>query len=136
MGAILAFLGRLAPQAVLLIGLAGGGTIIGGLGWAYNVLIDNPQVAREATARANDACTIRTMDAANKARDAERARQQAIMADALRAYQQAVEARQQQLDATQDQMAQQEADYEQQLEGQGRYCTLDDGDLKFLRGTK
>jgi hypothetical protein len=74
------------------------------------------------------------MDAAHKAEAAERARQQAIAADALRAYQEAVDARQRLTEAMQDQIAQQEIDYEKKLADQGRSCTLDDCDLEFLRG--
>lgn len=133
---MLALIRTLGPVVALVIGMIGGGTMIGGLGAAYNIWIDNPQVAREATNRANDACTIRTMDAANRAQAAERSRQEAAAHAAEDAYQAAIEARQKLVEATQDALAQQEADYQQQIDAQGRQCTLDDGDLKFLRGTK
>lgn len=134
MGAILTLVRTLGPVAALLIGLAGGGTLIGGLGALWNVAIDNPQVAREAAARAEDACTIRTMDAANRAREAEQGRQQSVVADALAAYRAALSAREAQASQIQDQMEASIADYEARLSAEGRSCPLDDADLDWLRG--
>lgn len=136
MGAILAFLARLSPTAVVVLGLLGGSAVTGGAGYLYTTFIHDPQLVRETKRAADDACTIRTMDAANRAEAAERARQQAAAQAAEDAYQAAIEARQKLVEATQDALAQQEADYQQQIDAQGRQCTLDDGDLKFLRGTK
>jgi hypothetical protein len=131
---MLAVIRTLGPVVALVLGLAGGGTLIGAAAYFYNVLIDNPQVAKAATDRANDACTIRVQAAAHDAEAAERARQQVVTADALRAYQEAVDARQKLTEAMQDQLQQQEIDYEKKLSDQGRSCTLDDNDLEFLRG--
>lgn len=131
---MLAFLGRLAPTLVLVLGLAGGGVLTGGAGWLYTTLIHDPQLVRETKRAADDACTIRTMDAANKATAAERDRQQAAAQAAEDAYQAAIDARARLEQAVQDQHEQEIADYEKQLTAQGRSCTLDDGDLEFLRG--
>lgn len=131
---MLALIRTLGPVVALVIGLAGGGTIIGGLAYVYNVLIDNPGIAREATARANDACTIRTQEAAHKAEIAERARQEAVTRDAVKAYQDAIAARDRLASQLQDQLEQGIADNEKRLMDEGRSCTLDDADVQWLKG--
>lgn len=130
---MLALIRTLGPVVAMIIGVVGGGAVIGGLGTLYNIYIDNPQVERLATARANDACTIRTMAAANEARIETEARVRAATDAALKAYQAAVDEKQALQEQIQDQLAQENADYEKQLEAENRSCPLSSGDLDFLR---
>lgn len=82
--------------------------------------VDRPAIIREATATADAACAIRTMDAANRAEQAERARQMAANADARRIYDEALDASQRAALAAQSKFEQETADYAAQLADEGR----------------
>lgn len=126
---LLSFMAGLSPVLVLLMGLGGGG----GLTFLYTKFIHDPQLIHEVQRAERDACTIRTQDAANKAEAAERARQQAVTADALRAYQEALDARERLASELQDQIEQGISDYDKLLVEQGRSCPLTDADIERLR---
>lgn len=130
---MLALLRALGPVTVLLLGFASGGALLGGVGWLYNVLIDNPQVAREAATRASDACAIRVADAALRAEAAEHQRQLQISADALAAWRAAADAQEQRRRIVESQLDQERTEHEVELRDAGRSCVLGDGDYEWLR---
>ena len=83
---MLKLLASISPIAVLLIGALPSLAIGWGAREAKFAWLDRPAIIREATATADAACAIRTMDAANRAEQAERARQSRVNAEALRIY--------------------------------------------------
>ncbi len=105
-------------------------------GWfAHGVkfdLIDRPAIIREATVRAEDACTIRTQAAASRAEQAERARQRAANAEARRIYDTALAASEQLAESAQTALDKEIADREAILAGEGRSCSFTDDDLRWL----
>jgi hypothetical protein len=125
----------LGPIAAMLLGLGGGSLLIGGLGVAYNIFIDNPHVVAITKATAEAECRIRVLEAADAAEKAERERQQAASEAAITAYLKAAEERQRAQEALQDQLEQEIADYEAQLAADGRQCLTDDADVVWLRGS-
>lgn len=131
---VLALLLSLSPG--LLAGVAGlGGASAGALGvhLLHQFVID-PNIRKEERRAAEDACTIRTMDAANRAEAAERERQKAVADRALKLYQDEVAKREalraNELEAMEDEIA----SYEQILAGEGRSCPLSQSDVDWLRG--
>lgn len=90
---------------------------------------DRPAIIREATATADAACAIRTMDAANRAEQAERARQRAANADARRLYEEALNASQRAALAAETQLEQENIAYAAQLDAAGRSCDWTELDL-------
>ena len=76
---IRALLGLSPAVIAILAGLLGSGLSFGAAK-LWNDWIDNPGIVREATNRAEDACTIRTQDAAARAEAAERLKQQRMNA--------------------------------------------------------
>ena len=123
-----AFLG-LSPALVAGVSLFGGmGLALAGF-MAWNATIDNPSL----WARAEDACTIRTMDAANRAEKAERDRQAALVRTATEAYEAAFAAQERERRLTEQQLETERSRYELVLEGEGRRCGLEPGDIEWLR---
>lgn len=123
----------LGPVAALLIGLAGGTGIVGAGAWAFNELFDNPHVRELAIQKERDACVIRTMDAANRAENQERARQRVVLNDAINAYEAAIDAGEAARRATEAARDQERADYEQKLRDAGLSDVVTDSDFKWLR---
>jgi parvulin-like peptidyl-prolyl isomerase len=128
------WLASVSPAAVLLAGAIPAGA----LGWfAHGVkfeLLDRPAIVREATAAADAACAIRTMDAANRAQQAERDRQTRASAEALRIYQAALDANERAAIAAQTQLEKEIAANEAILEAEGRGCRLNGADIVRLYG--
>ncbi len=94
--------------------------------------IDRPAIIRETMATANDACTIRTMVAAQNAEQAERLRQRQVNADVVRAYEEALRASEAENVAIDQQRTQEIADYEKELAAADRTCPLNDRDIEWL----
>lgn len=130
---MLSLIRTLGPVAALLIGLAGGTGVVGVGAWAFNELIDNPHVRELAIQKERDACVIRTMDAANRAENRERARQHAVLNDAINAYEAAIDAGEAARRATEAARDQERADYEQKLRDAGLSDVVTDNDFKWLR---
>jgi threonine dehydratase len=140
---IFAFIKSLSSIVTLVIGLAGGGTLIGGLSWAYNVFVDNPKIiaveeakAKAAVQIALDAAAIRVMDAANRAEQAERARQKGILDAAYAAFKKVTDLQDQMIATTQDQYDKEIADHEKDLKDAGRSSPLTDADFDWLRNQR
>ena len=95
--------------------------------------IERPAIERAATDKANDAATIRVMDAAKRAEDAERARQQRAGSEALRIYREALANSQRAAEAAQTRFEQEIATYEAELVSQGRSCPVTQRDLEWVR---
>jgi parvulin-like peptidyl-prolyl isomerase len=131
---MLRLLANLSPVIVLLLGAVPAATA----GWfahgAKFALVDAPAIAREAAQRADDACAIRVQAAADRAEDAERNRQKAAGAEALRIYQEALARSELAIELQSRQMSDDIARYEAQLEAQGRTCPLSRDDLNFVFG--
>ncbi len=131
---MLRFLASVSPIAVLLAGAIPAGAI----GWFSHglkfELLDRPAIVREATARADDACLIRTMEAANRAEAAERERQRAAGERALADFARRNIAENLEREAQISQLEQEIADYGTQLAESGRSCLLDSGTVDWLRG--
>ncbi len=131
---MLRFLANISPVAVLLLGAIPAGAVA----WFSHGLkfevFDRPAIIREATIRADDACTIRTMEAANRAESVERERQRAAGAKALTDFAQRNIAENLEREAQISQLEQEIADYETQLAETGRSCLLDSGAVDWLRG--
>lgn len=115
--------------AAIILPLLGGGVVAGAGFWLYDTFIDDPNIRKTE----QDACTIRTMDAANRAEKAERDRQAASVAAANEAYSAALAAIERARLASEAQMEQEIADYERELEATGRSCPLSVDDLEWLR---
>ncbi len=126
-------LASLSPIIVLLIGALPSGLAA----WfAHGVkfdLFDRPAIVSEATNRANDAATIRIMDAANKAQQAERSRQLAAGAEALRIWREALEATERAASAEKAQLEQENQAYAAQLKAEGRGSPWTQRDLDERR---
>jgi hypothetical protein len=124
---------RMAP--VLLPVLAGAIPAFAGGWFAHGLkfdLIDRPAIIREATVRADDACTIRTQAAANRAEQIERARQLAANAEARRIYEAALTNSELLAEAAQTALDKEIADREAILASEGRSCSFTDDDLRWL----
>jgi parvulin-like peptidyl-prolyl isomerase len=128
------WLASVSPLAVFLAGVIPAGAVA----WfAHGVkfeLIDRPAIVREATAAADAACAIRTMDAANRAQQAERDRQTRASAEALRIYREALDASERAAFAAQTQLEKEIAANEATLEAEGRSCLLTGADIVRLYG--
>jgi hypothetical protein len=131
-----ALIRTIGPIAAMLLGLGGGSLLIGGLGVAYNVFIDNPHVVAITKATAEAECRIRVLEAADAAEKAERDRQEAASEAAIKAYLEAAAERQRLQDALMDQQEQEIADNEVRLAEMGRTCVIDEADVQFFRGGK
>lgn len=129
---MLRFLASISPVAVLLIGALPSLAIGWGAREAKFAWLDRPAIIREATATADAACAIRTMDAANRAEQAERARQSRANAEALRIYDEALKASQRAALAAESQFEQEIQAYEHQLDAEGRSCLLTQPDIDWL----
>jgi hypothetical protein len=130
---MLALIRTIGPVAAMLIGIAGGSTLVGAGAWAFNEWIDNPHVHALATQKERDAATIRVMDAANRAEVAERARQRAVLDTAVAAYEAALDAGDVARRAAETARDQERADYEQKLRDAGLSDLVTDGDFDWLR---
>ena len=131
---MLALIRTLGPVAAMVIGLAGGSTIIGAGAWLFNEFIDNPHVRELVRVEERAACTIRTMEAANAAEDRERARQDAAGKIAIDAYRKAAELRERLQAAVQQTLEEEIANNEKLLVEQGRSCLATGDDVRWLRG--
>ena len=96
--------------------------------------IERPRIEQAATDKANDAATIRVMDAAKRAEAAERERQQRAGAEALRIYREALANSQWAAEEAQTRLEQEIAAYEAELVSQGRSCVFTDADIDWLYG--
>lgn len=96
--------------------------------------IERPRIEQAATDKANDAATIRIMDAARRAEAAERERQQRAGAEALRIYREALANSQRAAEEAQTRLEQEIAAYEAELVSQGRSCVFTDADIDWLYG--
>lgn len=129
---MLKLLASLSPVLALLIGALPALAIGWGAREAKFAWLDRPAIIREATATADAACAIQTMDAANRAEQAERARQSRVNADALRMYEEALNASQRAAQAAEAQFETEIEAYEHQLVAEGRSCPLSDADVRML----
>lgn len=128
MGLLRIFL-SLSPALVAGVSLLGGaGAALAGF-MVWNMLVDNPQI----WARADDACTIKTQDAADRAETAERARQKTISDAAIDAYNAATAAQERGRRQTEEQLETERARYELVLSGENRRCGLLPADIDWLR---
>lgn len=129
---MLRFLASVSPAALVAFGAIP--ALLGG--WAARevkfALIDRPAIERLATARADDACALRVADAAGRAEQAERARQQRASAEALRLYREALANSERQLADADARLQQEIKDYEAELARDGRSCRLTERDLEWL----
>lgn len=116
----------------LLAMLASGGLSIGAA-WLWNEFIDNPHVRELVRVEERAACTIRTQEAARAAEAAERARQVAAGAKALKDYRERAEARARLQAEVQDQLEAEIAENEARLAAAGRSCLADQSDIEWLR---
>lgn len=136
----LAILARLAPLAPMLLSGASCLALGSGAGWVARDLIakhiEIPALTSTIERRERDACTIRTLDAANRAEAAERVRQEAAGRAALDTYRQAAEARERQQGEVQDKLEQEIAQNEAALAARGRSCIADDADVRWVRGER
>jgi hypothetical protein len=119
---LLTILKVIGPAGAVLLGLL-----------AYNVLIDNPQVAREAALKERHHLTVKFMREAEEAAADERARQRQVIDDTVAAYEAALEAGEQARRAASEQQDQERADYEQKLRDAGRSDVVTDDDFDWLR---
>jgi hypothetical protein len=126
------WLASISPVALLLVGIIPAATV----GWfAHGVkfsLLDRPAIIREATAAADSACAVRTMEAASRAEQAERARQTRVNAETTRIYQEALDASQRAAAAAESQFELEVQAYEHQLAAEGRSCVVTDADIDWL----
>ena len=129
----------LNPTGIALIAAALSGALVAGsAGWVGRGLvfdhIERPAIVQAATDKANDAATIRIMDAAKRAEDAERERQQRASAEALRIYREALANSERAALEAQTRLDQEIAAYESELATEGRSCVLTDTDIDWLYG--
>lgn len=129
---MLKLLSSLSPAVALVLGALPALAIGWGARDAKFAWLDRPTIIREATATADAACAIRTMDAANRAEQAERARQSRANAEALRIYEEALDASQRAAQAAQTQFEMEIEAYEHQLAAEGRSCQLTGADIDWL----
>lgn len=129
---MLRWLASISPLALLLAGAVPAGAV----GWFSAHVkfeaFDRPAIVREATQRADDACTIRVMDAASRAAAAERDRQAEAGRVAIEALEEQAEARERLHVQKQTDLEQEIRNYEQTLMAERRACALDDRDLGWL----
>ena len=129
----------LNPTGIGLMAAALSAAIIAGpIGWFSRGLvfdhIQRPAIVRAATDKANDAATIRVMDAAKRAEDAERERQQSASAEALRIYREALANSERAALEARTRLDQEIAAYEAKLATEGSSCVLTDTDIDWLYG--
>lgn len=125
------------PWLAIVLG-TGGGLITGApLGWIGRDLVFNtiekPLLTRTIEWRERDACTIRTMDAANRAEAAEREKQRVAREAALEAEERQSALRDAERVREIDQLNQEIEANEQRLRAEGRSCPLDPATRLWLR---
>lgn len=118
--------------AAIAVGLAAGSAGWFGRGVVFDHF-ERPAIIQSATDKANDAATIRIMDAANRAEAAERDRQQRANAEALRIYREALANSQRAAMEAESRMQQEIAAYETELAAEGRSCPVTQRDLDWVR---
>lgn len=128
----------LSPAGLSLVAAAlVSAAVAGTAGWVGRGLIfdhfERPAIVEAATDKANDAATIRMMDAANRAEAAERAKQQRISAEAMRIYREALTNSERAALEAQTRMEQEIAAYEHELALEGRSCPVTQRDLDWVR---
>lgn len=106
----------------------GAGAVVAALFLAWNGWLDNPRVAREATA----GCLSTVETAALKAQLTEERRRRAAAEAALADYRRQADADAAEAAARAAELQKEIADYEQKLADAGRSCHLDDDDLRWL----
>jgi len=106
----------------------GAGAVVAGVFLLWNGWIDNPRVAREATA----SCVARVETAALQAQLAEERRRRAAATAALELYRRQADADAAAAEARAADLQKEIADYEKKLADAGRGCRLDDADLRWL----
>ncbi|KRA44713.1 hypothetical protein [Devosia sp. Root635] len=129
----------LNPTGLGLIAAALSASLVAGsAGWfGRGLIFDNferPAIIEAATDKANDAATIRVMDAANRAEAAERARMQRASAEALRIYKEALATSERATVEAQTRLDQEIAAYEAELAAAGLSRTVTRRDLEWVRG--
>ncbi len=111
--------------------------VAGPAGWfGRGVIFDHferPAIIEAATSKANDAATIRIMDAANRAEAAEREKQQRAGAEALRIYRAALASSERAAEEAQTRMEMEINAYEIELAQEGRSCPVTRRDLEWVR---
>jgi ABC-type transport system involved in cytochrome bd biosynthesis fused ATPase/permease subunit len=100
---------------------------------AFNHWVENPWVEALATEKAEHACTIRTAEAAETARQAAQAQATATAEVALEQYRKSVAAKDALQEQAQSQLEEDIVGYEEKLEAAGRSCKLDRSDFEWLR---
>ncbi|KFL31748.1 hypothetical protein JP75_06720 [Devosia riboflavina] len=127
-----------APMAAIIGSAVLAALVAAPSGWfARGVVFDRierPQIEQAATQKANDAATIRVMDAAKRAQDAERERQQRVGAEAARIYREALTNSRRAAEEERSRLEQENADYAAQLALEGRSCVFTGPDLEWLHG--
>lgn len=126
----------LSPAVLGIVAAMLGSGLSLGAAKLWNDLWENPAIVRDATSRAEDACTIRTQDAAARAEAAERLKQQRANAEALRIYREALTASQRAVEEADTRISQEIAAYENQIALEGRTCRLTQRDLDWLHGNE
>lgn len=126
-----------AIPPVALLGVLGGLVAGAPAGWLGRQLvfdmIERPALVRSIEQRERDACTIRTMDAAKRAEDAEAARWRKIRDDAIAAEEAQAVARDATHQSEIDGLNMRIKDYEQKRRAAGNACTIDDDGERWLR---
>lgn len=107
----------------------GAGALVAAGFFAWNSLVDNPRVAREATA----GCLSTVETAALEAQLAEERRRRAAATAALELYRRQADADAAAAAAAAEDLQKRIADYEKELAGAGRGCALSADDLRWLR---
>lgn len=106
----------------------GAGAVVAGLFLTWNGWIDNPRVAREATA----SCIARVETAALQAQLAEERRRRAAATAALELYRRQADADAAAAEARAADLQKEISDYERKLADAGRGCALSPDDLDWL----
>lgn len=130
---MLKFLASVSPIAVLLIGALPSLAIGWGAREAKFAWLDRPAIIREATATADGACAIRTMDAANRAEGATRALLQSQYDEAFRIFREAIAGSQKAAAHAQSRLQEEIAAYGTELAAEGRSCPVTQRDLDWVR---
>lgn len=106
----------------------GAGAVVAAAFIIWNGWVDNPRVAREATA----SCVARAETAALQAQLAEERRRRAAATAALELYRRQADADAAAAEARAAELEKENAAYEQKLEEQGRRCNLTSDDVEWL----
>jgi hypothetical protein len=140
-----------ATKYLIIAAAAGGflaGSAAGGFGTKMvydNIVIPAMEQAAEdarieavnaASARCEEQITAATTVAAERAKNAERIRLQAIHDAALEVYRNALRESEEELAAARQEQEERDRQHELQLAESGRSCPLDRGDIDYLNGVR